>query len=91
MDLCEGSHSGACCWAFSELSVASVDPHLSVTVAKNVAKTIQLFAVKSEQLVGNDPTLFSIYRLVQLVSVSYMYCIEYCSKLTKVRYMEYTL
>ena len=31
--------------------MASVDLLLSVTVAKNVAKTIQLFAVKSEQLV----------------------------------------
>ena len=35
----------------SELNVASVDTQLSVTVAKNVAKTIQLFCVKSEQLV----------------------------------------
>jgi hypothetical protein len=40
------------CQCFSELHVASVDTKLSVTIAKNVAKTIQLFAVKSEQLVS---------------------------------------
>ncbi|KAL0962660.1 hypothetical protein UPYG_G00343520 [Umbra pygmaea] len=34
----------------SELNVASVDPGLSVAVAKNAAKTVQLFCVKSEQL-----------------------------------------
>ena len=35
----------------SELSIAQVDADLSVTVAKNVAKTVQLFVVKSEELV----------------------------------------
>ncbi|XP_047245427.1 conserved oligomeric Golgi complex subunit 5 [Girardinichthys multiradiatus] len=34
----------------SELNVASMDPNLSLAVAKNAAKTIQLFCVKSEQL-----------------------------------------
>uniref|UniRef100_A0A669C5U9 Conserved oligomeric Golgi complex subunit 5 n=1 Tax=Oreochromis niloticus TaxID=8128 RepID=A0A669C5U9_ORENI len=34
----------------SELNVASVDPSLSLAVAKNAAKTVQLFCVKSEQL-----------------------------------------
>ncbi|KAF7661313.1 hypothetical protein LDENG_00264440 [Lucifuga dentata] len=34
----------------SELNVASVDPQLSLAVAKNAAKTVQLFCVKSEQL-----------------------------------------
>jgi len=38
----------------SELNVASVDFQLSVTVSKNVAKTIQLFAVKCEQLLSTD-------------------------------------
>ncbi|XP_075868389.1 conserved oligomeric Golgi complex subunit 5 [Nelusetta ayraudi] len=33
-----------------QLNVASVDPNLSVAVAKNAAKTVQLFCVKSEQL-----------------------------------------
>lgn len=37
--------------------MASVDPDLSLAVSKNVAKTIQLYAVKSEQLVSNFPTL----------------------------------
>lgn len=32
--------------------MASVDPNLSLAVAKNVAKTIHLFGVKSEQLVS---------------------------------------
>uniref|UniRef100_A0A672IKM1 Conserved oligomeric Golgi complex subunit 5 n=1 Tax=Salarias fasciatus TaxID=181472 RepID=A0A672IKM1_SALFA len=36
----------------SELNVASVDPSLSLAVAKNAAKTVQLFCVKSEQLVS---------------------------------------
>lgn len=31
--------------------MASVDPNLSLAVAKNAAKTVQLFCVKSEQLV----------------------------------------
>lgn len=35
----------------SELNVASFDQHLSLAVAKNAAKTVQLFCVKSEQLV----------------------------------------
>ncbi|XP_041832783.1 conserved oligomeric Golgi complex subunit 5 isoform X2 [Melanotaenia boesemani] len=34
----------------SELNVASVDQNLSLSVAKNAAKTVQLFCVKSEQL-----------------------------------------
>ncbi|KAI7792095.1 conserved oligomeric Golgi complex subunit 5 [Triplophysa rosa] len=34
----------------SELNVSSVDPGLTVAVAKNAAKTVQLFCVKSEQL-----------------------------------------
>ncbi|KAM9309847.1 LOW QUALITY PROTEIN: conserved oligomeric Golgi complex subunit 5 [Pholidichthys leucotaenia] len=34
----------------SELNVASVDANLSLAVAKNAAKTVQLFCVKSEQL-----------------------------------------
>uniref|UniRef100_A0A8D3E4S1 Conserved oligomeric Golgi complex subunit 5 n=1 Tax=Scophthalmus maximus TaxID=52904 RepID=A0A8D3E4S1_SCOMX len=36
----------------SELNVALVDPDLSLAVAKNAAKTVQLFCVKSEQLVS---------------------------------------
>ncbi|XP_020610268.1 conserved oligomeric Golgi complex subunit 5-like [Orbicella faveolata] len=35
----------------SELSVASVDVGLTITVARNVAKTIQLYTAKCEQLV----------------------------------------
>ncbi|CAK8697833.1 unnamed protein product [Clavelina lepadiformis] len=35
----------------SEISIASVDEGLAITVARNIVKTIQLFAVKSEQLV----------------------------------------
>lgn len=35
----------------SELNVASVDSGLTIAVAKNAAKTVQLFCVKSEQLV----------------------------------------
>lgn len=43
--------------------MAAVDPDLSLAVAKNVAKTIQLYGVKSEQLVSNfkflKPNVFS--------------------------------
>ncbi|XP_033880117.1 conserved oligomeric Golgi complex subunit 5 [Acipenser ruthenus] len=38
----------------SELNVAAVDPNLSLAVAKNSAKTIQLFCVKSEQLLSTQ-------------------------------------
>ncbi|XP_048477346.1 conserved oligomeric Golgi complex subunit 5 isoform X2 [Rhincodon typus] len=38
----------------SEFNVASVDPNLSLAVARNVAKTIQLFGVKSEQLLSTQ-------------------------------------
>ncbi|XP_068132384.1 conserved oligomeric Golgi complex subunit 5 isoform X2 [Hyperolius riggenbachi] len=38
----------------SEMNVAIVDPHLCVAVSKNVAKTIQLFGVKSEQLLSTQ-------------------------------------
>ncbi|KAK6993674.1 conserved oligomeric Golgi complex subunit 5 [Biomphalaria glabrata] len=38
----------------SELNVSSGDTKLSVTVAKNVAKTVKLFCVKSEQLLSTD-------------------------------------
>ncbi|XP_044279222.1 conserved oligomeric Golgi complex subunit 5 isoform X1 [Varanus komodoensis] len=38
----------------SELNVAAVDPNLSLAVSKNVAKTIQLFGVKSEQLLSTQ-------------------------------------
>lgn len=39
----------------SELSVAAVDPQLALSVAKNAAKTVQLFCVKSEQLLYTGP------------------------------------
>ncbi|XP_043944475.1 conserved oligomeric Golgi complex subunit 5 [Protopterus annectens] len=38
----------------SELNVAAVDPSLSLAVARNVAKTIQLYGVKSEQLLSTQ-------------------------------------
>ncbi|CAH2275779.1 conserved oligomeric Golgi complex subunit 5 [Pelobates cultripes] len=38
----------------SEMNVAAVDPHLCSAVAKNVAKTIQLYGVKSEQLLSTQ-------------------------------------
>lgn len=38
----------------SELHVSSVDAKLSITIAKNVSKTLQLFCVKSEQLLCTD-------------------------------------
>ncbi|XP_053572547.1 conserved oligomeric Golgi complex subunit 5 isoform X1 [Bombina bombina] len=38
----------------SEMNVASVDSHLCSAVSKNVAKTIQLFSVKSEQLLSTQ-------------------------------------
>lgn len=43
----------------SELNVASVDPSLSLAVAKNAAKTVQLFCVKSEQLVRTSRSVCS--------------------------------
>lgn len=43
----------------SELNVASVDPSLSLAVAKNAAKTVQLFCVKSEQLVRTSLSVCS--------------------------------
>ena len=39
---------------FSELNVAAVDSNLTLAVSKNVAKTIQLYGVKSEQLVSDN-------------------------------------
>lgn len=50
-----------CC---SELNVASVDTQLCITVAKNVAKTIQLFSVKSEQLVCGYIKIYLVLRIV---------------------------
>lgn len=38
----------------SEMSVASVDPNLSVLVARNVSKTVNLYVNKSEQLLCTD-------------------------------------
>ncbi|XP_039251154.2 conserved oligomeric Golgi complex subunit 5-like [Styela clava] len=38
----------------SEISVSSVDAGLSITVARNVAKTVKFFAVKSEQLLSTQ-------------------------------------
>lgn len=42
----------------SELNVAAVDANLTLAVSKNVAKTIQLYGVKSEQLVSDSPVNF---------------------------------
>uniref|UniRef100_A0A8C4R8S3 Conserved oligomeric Golgi complex subunit 5 n=1 Tax=Eptatretus burgeri TaxID=7764 RepID=A0A8C4R8S3_EPTBU len=39
----------------SELSVALVDPVLALAVAKNVAKTLQYYATKAEQLLSTEP------------------------------------
>ncbi|XP_061769123.1 conserved oligomeric Golgi complex subunit 5 [Nerophis ophidion] len=38
----------------SELNVSSIDSDLYLAVAKNAAKTVQLFCVKSEQLLGTQ-------------------------------------
>ncbi|XP_053319174.1 conserved oligomeric Golgi complex subunit 5 [Spea bombifrons] len=38
----------------SEMNVAAVDPNLCIAVSKNVAKTIQLYGVKSEQLLSTQ-------------------------------------
>ncbi|XP_040268774.1 conserved oligomeric Golgi complex subunit 5 isoform X2 [Bufo bufo] len=38
----------------SEMNVAAVDPNLCIAVSKNIAKTIQLFGVKSEQLLSTQ-------------------------------------
>ncbi|XP_033050954.1 conserved oligomeric Golgi complex subunit 5 isoform X3 [Trachypithecus francoisi] len=38
----------------SELNVAAVDTNLTLAVSKNVAKTIQLYSVKSEQLLSTQ-------------------------------------
>ncbi|KAM9312504.1 conserved oligomeric Golgi complex subunit 5 [Gastrophryne carolinensis] len=38
----------------SEMNVAAVDPYLCTAVSKNVAKTIQLYGVKSEQLLSTQ-------------------------------------
>uniref|UniRef100_A0A6I8QCX2 Conserved oligomeric Golgi complex subunit 5 n=1 Tax=Xenopus tropicalis TaxID=8364 RepID=A0A6I8QCX2_XENTR len=38
----------------SEMNVAAVDPSLSSAVSKNIAKTIQLYGVKSEQLLSTQ-------------------------------------
>ena len=45
---------------FSELQVAGVDNDLSISVAKNVAKTVQFYVVKSEQLVSHSKVKFTI-------------------------------
>uniref|UniRef100_A0A2K6TIK9 Conserved oligomeric Golgi complex subunit 5 n=1 Tax=Saimiri boliviensis boliviensis TaxID=39432 RepID=A0A2K6TIK9_SAIBB len=42
----------------SELNVAAVDTNLTLAVSKNVAKTIQLYSVKSEQLVVSSQSSF---------------------------------
>lgn len=46
------------CCGCSELNIASFDPSLSLAVAKNTAKTVQLFCVKSEQLVRSMADVF---------------------------------
>ncbi|CAI9719984.1 conserved oligomeric Golgi complex subunit 5 [Octopus vulgaris] len=46
----------------SELNVASVDTKLSVTVARNVTKTVKLFCVKSEQLLTTDGEASQVIR-----------------------------
>ncbi|KAL9959850.1 hypothetical protein ACROYT_G033211 [Oculina patagonica] len=45
----------------SELSVASVDVGLTITVARNVAKTIQLYTAKCEQLLVTSAEVNQLY------------------------------
>lgn len=49
----------------SELNVAAVDADLTLAVSKNVAKTIQLYGVKSEQLVSGIPLFINFNDLVK--------------------------
>ncbi|KAI3367018.1 hypothetical protein L3Q82_009650, partial [Scortum barcoo] len=66
-DLLEVTKIILCCWVLdrvaiqdldmNELNVAAVDPNLSLAVARNAAKTVQLFCVKSEQLSTNHTSL----------------------------------
>uniref|UniRef100_A0AAQ5X9Q4 Conserved oligomeric Golgi complex subunit 5 n=1 Tax=Amphiprion ocellaris TaxID=80972 RepID=A0AAQ5X9Q4_AMPOC len=54
----------------SELNVASVDLNLSLAVAKNAAKTVQLFCVKSEQLAVQALMSSAVQPLLQSVKDS---------------------
>lgn len=45
----------------SELSVASVDIGLTTTVARNVAKTVQLYTAKCEQLLVTNPEASQLF------------------------------
>uniref|UniRef100_A0A8C1DDE5 Conserved oligomeric Golgi complex subunit 5 n=1 Tax=Cyprinus carpio carpio TaxID=630221 RepID=A0A8C1DDE5_CYPCA len=58
----------------SELNVASVDSGLTIAVAKNAAKTVQLFCVKSEQLalMGSavQPLLNSVTDSVEAILIT---------------------
>ncbi|KAM7439206.1 Conserved oligomeric Golgi complex subunit [Porites harrisoni] len=45
----------------SELSVASVDAGLTITVARNVAKTVQLYSAKCEQLLATSVEATQLY------------------------------
>ncbi|KAL2777524.1 conserved oligomeric Golgi complex subunit 5 isoform 5 [Daubentonia madagascariensis] len=61
----------------SELNVAAVDANLTLAVSKNVAKTIQLYGVKSEQLVihalmGNavQPLLTSVGDAIEAIIIT---------------------
>ncbi|XP_068829173.1 conserved oligomeric Golgi complex subunit 5 isoform X4 [Capricornis sumatraensis] len=61
----------------SELNVAAVDSNLTLAVSKNVAKTIQLYGVKSEQLaicvlMGNavQPLLTSVGDAIEAIIIT---------------------
>ncbi|KAJ3414234.1 Conserved oligomeric Golgi complex subunit [Chytridiales sp. JEL 0842] len=43
-----------------ELEVTKFDPHLFKAVAKNVAKALNMYSIRSEQLVATDSTAFSV-------------------------------
>ena len=54
-----------------------MDPNLSITVAKNVAKTIQLYCVKAEQLVSHSwEGWFSLYSDILILSRDILFCAE---------------
>uniref|UniRef100_A0A8C7UMP2 Conserved oligomeric Golgi complex subunit 5 n=1 Tax=Oncorhynchus mykiss TaxID=8022 RepID=A0A8C7UMP2_ONCMY len=58
----------------SELNVASVDTSLTLAVAKNAAKTVQLFCVKSEQLAlmasAVQPLLLSVSDSIEAIIIT---------------------
>lgn len=69
-------------WFFSELSVSLVEEALSITIARNIGKAVQLFYQKGEQMLSVGGEATQVIGKLLLLSLLLIQCLAHYPSLT---------